>query len=706
MLTKIRNSPFLGNPLGKIEKKEIRTFFNHTFGLYESLFECLNHDEAFYQRPEVLRHPLIFYYGHTATFFINKLVVSKIIASRVNEFYESLFAVGVDEMSWDDLEEKHINWPKVNDVRIYRKKIQDIVNQVIDDLALGEIVDWNHPAWIVLMGIEHELIHLETSSVLIRQLDIKYIKKNNALWPICKEYSDYTPNNSFVPIDKEKIELGISNPSDYYGWDNEYGNEIQQVKAFKASQFLVSNADYLEFVKDNGYQKDQWWSDEGISWVRFKKAKFPVFWIKDKRQPNGYKQRNMIEEIPLPLNWPVEVNYYEAKAFCNWYSNKKGTPVRLPSEYEWHCIYNQHYKEIKDPEHKRANIHLASFASSCPVDKFKHNKLYDVCGNVWQWTESPIHPFQGFKPHPHYDDFSVPTFDEKHFIIKGGSWISGGNCARKESRYSFRKHFFQHAGFRLVESEFEINQSNTIYENDEISNVYLDAHYGNDYLNHKNFAVGIINFALQFLEENNKKHALDVGCSVGRSSFELSRYFKKVTGVDFSTNFIRYAHQLKKHQTIKYQEVIEGNIVENKSINIKDIQLEGKEKNVQFYQGDACNLPDKLKAFDFVLAANLLDRLYDPVSFLNELPNRMNADAILVITSPFTWKEDFTNKEKWLGGYLHDKKPMYSHQMLKELLSKDFEFLSETQDIPFILKETSRKYQYILPYIGVWKRKP
>jgi hypothetical protein len=51
-----------------------------------------------------------------------------------------------------------------------------------------------------------------------------------------------------------------------------------------------------------------------------------------------------------------------------------------------------------------------------------------------------------------YDDFSTPTFDGKHTLIKGGSWISTGNEALKSSRYAFRRHFFQHAGFRYLVS--------------------------------------------------------------------------------------------------------------------------------------------------------------------------------------------------------------------------------------------------------------
>ena len=74
------------------------------------------------------------------------------------------------------------------------------------------------------------------------------------------------------------------------------------------------------------------------------------------------------------------------------------------------------------------NINLEHFASECPVDKFEFQDtgFYDVIGNVWQWTESPIDALPGFEVHPLYDDFSAPTFDGKHTLFKGGSWISVG----------------------------------------------------------------------------------------------------------------------------------------------------------------------------------------------------------------------------------------------------------------------------------------
>ena len=66
------------------KRAEIKTYFNFTWEQYESLFDMLASEEGFYERPQPLRHPLIFYFGHTATFFVNKLVLGKLLSERIN----------------------------------------------------------------------------------------------------------------------------------------------------------------------------------------------------------------------------------------------------------------------------------------------------------------------------------------------------------------------------------------------------------------------------------------------------------------------------------------------------------------------------------------------------------------------------------------------------------------------------------------------
>jgi hypothetical protein len=118
---------------GDVERKreEIRRYFHATHSLDEQLYDTLASPDAFYLRPEPLRYHLIFYLGHTATFYINKLIVAKITNQRINPRFESMFAVGVDEMSWDDLNEAHCDWPTPAEVKAYRDQVRTFVDEII-----------------------------------------------------------------------------------------------------------------------------------------------------------------------------------------------------------------------------------------------------------------------------------------------------------------------------------------------------------------------------------------------------------------------------------------------------------------------------------------------------------------------------------------------------------------------------------------------
>jgi hypothetical protein len=116
-------------------RSQIRASFHHTADLYESLFDQLSSDEAYFVKPISLRHPLIFYFGHTNTFFINKLILSGLITKRVNAKLESMFAVGVDEMGWDDVNDQNYDWPQVDEVRAYRAQVRQVVDALISEPA-------------------------------------------------------------------------------------------------------------------------------------------------------------------------------------------------------------------------------------------------------------------------------------------------------------------------------------------------------------------------------------------------------------------------------------------------------------------------------------------------------------------------------------------------------------------------------------------
>ncbi len=686
-------------------RRRILDYFHNTWEVYERLFDVLATDRAFTMRADPLRHPLIFYVGHTACFFINKLVLAKAIPDRVNPRFESMFAIGVDEMSWDDLNESNYDWPPIAEVWEYRNQVRQVVESAIAELPIDGPIGWDSPMWPVVMGIEHERIHLETSSVLIRQLPLDVVRTDEN-WPVC-DVSGTAPANELLEIPAGNVTLGREKSEPIYGWDNEYGRLEKRIETFRAAKFLVSNGEFGEFIEAGGYTTEKWWTEEGWSWRNYTEAKHPVFWVPT---ADGFNLRCLTQEIPLPADWPAEVNYLEAKAFCNWKAEATGRPVRLPTEEEWYRLLDVSGLAAKaNGPSPGGNLNLEQWASSTPVDRNQSAGFGDVMGNVWQWTETPITGFPGFEVHPLYDDFSTPTFDHRHNLIKGGSWISTGNEITRGARYAFRRHFFQHAGFRYIESDAAIDLRDDIYESDDLIAQYCEFHYGADYY-------GVANFpkvtAEMCLEANRKYRdgrpiasALDLGCATGRAVFELARECDRVTGIDFSARFIRVGHQMQQNGSIRYSIPEEGELVSYHERTLAEMGLAETRDKVEFWQGDAHNLKPQFTGYDLVLAANLIDRLYEPAVFLTEITRRLHPGGLLVLFSPYTWLEEFTPKEKWIGGKKVDGENLTTLEGLHQALREMFDPCGEPQDIEFVIRETKRKYQHTKSQMTVWRKK-
>jgi len=616
------------------KRKEILDYFHSTFSLYEEIFSFIS-NEAFYVIAEPLRHPLIFYFGHTATFIINKLIISGHKIERINPYFESIFAVGVDEMSWDSLDTKHYNWPTVAEVKEYRNKVRTLFDGLLKSMEFDLPIDWKSPMWIALMICEHERIHLETSSVIIRRLPLNYFSGSQKKWKVCEEMINQlesVPENEAIHITGREITLGKND--DFYGWDNEYGSLKINVANFSVNKFLTTNKEFLEFVKDDGYLNQDYWTEEGKKWLRYQSLNRPLFWSEDYS-----KLRIFHSEIDMPWDWPVEINYLEAKAYCNWKSKKTGVYTRLLTEAEWYVL--------RGDSELDGNKDLKYYASSCPVNKFKHNfGVYDVVGNVWQWTETYIDGFPGFKVHPSYKDFSTPTFDGKHNLIKGGSWISTGNESLVSSRYAFRRHFYQHAGFRCTYGD-DIKQENIIIEREPDVVRWIAAEYDKDMyarFNLRSFTQTIFEEVKNFLNESiiNKKtdviknkRILVLGCKTGGLAFELSKVFDEVIGIDQTAYHFKVAVDLKEGINVRYEVKEEGEIFATKEIKVdlKFLKIESKPKKVEFYQTESYNYIDtnKHEKFDAILIANV-----DNIENIdgNSLQNNLTENGFVFIMVP------------------------------------------------------------------------
>ena len=245
-----------------------------------------------------------------------------------------------------------------------------------------------------------------------------------------------------------------------------------------------------------------------------------------------------------------------------------------------------------------------------------------------------------------------------------------------------------------------------MYESDESVAQYCDAHFGPDKFGVKNFPLQLVDICMEAIVNRPKERALDLGCAVGRASFELARHFDAVSAIDFSARFIRIAYQLQEKGVVHYQLLEEGEIVSFHEIWLADYGLDETSNKIEFFQGDAHNLKPQFTNYDLVLAANLLDRLYDPARFLSSVHERIRPNGLLVIASPYTWLEKFTKKENWVGGIRRAGEPLTTLQGLEEKLDPYFARLGEPIDVEFVIRETARKYQHTISQLTVWERKP
>ena len=238
----------------------------------------------------------------------------------------------------------------------------------------------------------------------------------------------------------------------------------------------------------------------------------------------------------------------------------------------------------------------------------------------------------------------------------------------------------------------------TVYESAKAVDEYLQFHFAPEADLAPYVARFVAKEALEFpkqcakecaLASSRRTRALDIGCAVGGSSFEMARYFDEVVGFDFSSAFIKAASDLQAKGSCTYESTIEGTIKESRVARVRHAHhylpdglrarrvtclngqvADGIERSrCKFLVGDACDIPAlKLGEFDAVLAANLLCRLPNPSKFLRDVHDIVREGGVLVLVSPFSWLREYTEESKWIGGFTGQAPtvrtrphPLYAH---------------------------------------------
>ncbi|KAJ8599207.1 hypothetical protein CTAYLR_006374 [Chrysophaeum taylorii] len=706
-------------------REELEKYFENGWALTEALFAGLRDERAFYEpAAHGLRHPLIFYYGHPAALAINKLRVGGLREGPLHAEFERLFETGVDEMRWDDVVSSNDNkdkWPELDEVCDYRARAREVVIETIRKIK-NDDDDNGAAAWCIAMICEHERIHLETSSVLVREMDLGLVRRP-AEWPADHPSAfDNNTNNEkttttprFYEVEGMTVNLGKSK-RDTYGWDNEFGSRRVSVENFECSN-LVTNSEFLEFVKAGGYRDPTLWDEAGWGWRTFRNAKWPHFWV-----PSGpaglddYKLRLVFEEVDLPPALPAEVNAHEGRAYARWLERRdNSTTYRMITEAEHYVVRERVGKvSLSDPSLDRrdaeaceaagVNLNLA-WGSPSAVSP---NRLEEPAGNVWHWCEDDFAALPGFAPDPLYDDFSTPCFDGQHTVIHGGSFASTGNETSVYARFHFRPHFHQHAGVRLARTAKAARppeltsydpapplargwipqkyadvlggEGKFKYESESQLEAYLGLHFGGSRVLAERGSptrafVADLEFSLDFPRRcaeavpGGGESFLDVGCAVGGACFAAASKFDKIVGIDYSRKFVETATTLAAGATVK------------------GVSLGAAKPNCRFLVGDASD-PETLQSlgtFDAVLAANLLCRLPKPSAFLEALPNLVSPRGHVLLVSPYSFMPEYTPEPaEWLD----------PDTLKAKMAGLGFDLRSDSH-LPLLIKDHARKFQLI-----------
>lgn len=752
-------------------------------------------------------------------------------ADDIDPYLQKMFETGVDEMSWDDMDDMQNDdyaWPTVPESEAFRQRVRDAVVEVIKVMPnpCDEPITMESPYWALVMGFEHERIHIETSSVLIRQLPVDCVTEPST-WRNCPYRAatpEAAPANKLLDLSPTRVVLGKPNDFPQYGWDNEYGKRVVEVPAFRASRFLVTNAEFLPFVLAGGYKEKKWWvsprgDDEGWRWASYRNATHPSFWVatadnaeffggsdavpyqKDDGHADAgigktFALRAELSIVPMPWDWPVEVNYLEARAFLNWKAAQEGLPAaayRMPTEAEYHVlrddpspfpeaqtgkrfagqkagvpqdaseaaraiaapadilpppasipefvsaplddsIEHPSYLESPDtfdvvmhPERCPGNTNFR-YHSPSPVHLFPPSTtgFYDTHGNVWEYVEDHFAGLPNFCIHYLYDDFSTPCFDGWHTMLLGGCWVSTGDESSNFGRYSFRRHFFQHLGFRYVRTDGPCAEDfpgqatvKNLWEgmgtvSQQITDGYAKTEAkslpaavagvtlgdASSFPRHLADAVAAMYAAHRTegsAEDATAARALHINCGAGGVTMQLCRHFGTVVATHDDEPILRQARVLQHHGLLEYEKVTEGILTETSRVHVEAEIDRSRARYVETPPSDLAPAvaANEGAAFDVVVLDSVLTAMTQPLQALRQVAadGLVKKGGVVVVLSDHHWDADITPRNSWLGGFNMNGEPVSTRRMVGRQLCPRAGFVeAEAKDVPILRRKDDRRF--------------
>jgi ergothioneine biosynthesis protein EgtB len=325
--------------------------------------------------------------------------------------------------------------PTVAEVLAYR----DHVDRCTEALLLQHDGDLDKTlAAIVEMGLHHEQQHQE-----LMLTDIKHAFSCNPMLPAYRR--DKGPVLSAVPLPMNWVAFegglrALGFAGEGFCFDNELPRQQAYVAPFELADRLVTNAEFAEFIADDGYERPEHWLSDGWKSVQSEGWRRPLYW---RREGHNWREFTLHGELTLDPAAPVcHVSFFEADAFARW------AGARLPSEAEWEFVAQS--AEIAGNFVESERLHpspaVSDIASPNP-----DRRVHQLFGDVWEWTGSAYLAYPGYRPAAGALGEYNGKFMCNQFVLRGGS------CATPVShiRATYRNFFppaarWQFTGIRLA----------------------------------------------------------------------------------------------------------------------------------------------------------------------------------------------------------------------------------------------------------------